>query len=238
MNKHQRAKVATIRCLTAVLAIFFGILFSAQWRSLPTRVVNPIAPYASLKESREALYTEQNQLKDEIKSLQQEIEKIQKEGGSVNLSKEELARLEQKKSAAGLTKLTGPGLIVTYDDSKSEVANEDSIVHAADLRDTVNLLWSSGAEAIAINNQRIVINTAIDCIVNTILINDVKISNPFKIEAIGDQALMYGRTSDPTLLDQIHSRKISQGLVFEIEKNDNITVPVFDGSFEIKPNNN
>ncbi|OQA04397.1 MAG: hypothetical protein BWY68_00354 [bacterium ADurb.Bin400] len=234
MGRNKKAKTIAIRSFTAALGLAFGILITAQWRSVPARVTNPIAPYASLKETRDELYDEQNRLKSEIKNLQQAIEKAQKDNENVGLTKDELKELDYRKAQAGLTRMSGPGIVIVYDDSTTAAISEESIVHAADLRDTINLLWGSGAEAIAINGQRVVVNSAIDCIVNTILVNNTRISNPFRIEAVGDQDLMYEKIQNPTILKDVHQRKNSQGLYFEVSKRQNITVPVFDGSYEVK----
>lgn len=234
MTKAQKAKILAIRMMVAAVSVAIGILISAQWRSVPERVTNPISPYLSLTETKNSLYVENDQLRDEITDLQQEIEKSQKAAEDIALSKTELLVLQKEKAKAGLTKLNGPGIIITYDDSKSGQLTEESIVHAADLRDAINLLWGSGAEGITINNQRIVLNTAIDCIVNTILINGTKIGNPFRIEAIGDQAVMFAKLSDKNNLSLIYDRKINQGLVFNIENNNDLTVPSYNGSFELQ----
>lgn len=230
----KKAKLIAMRSFLTVLGVFFGVLISAQMNSIPERVTNPIAPYASLKETKESLYQEQLELKAEIKNLQESIQKIQKDSENIALTKGELEDLKNEKAKAGLTKINGPGVIITLDDSKASVVSEDSIVHAADLRDIINLLWGSGAEAISINGQRIVVNTAIDCIVNTILVNDTRISTPFNIEAIGDQSQMYNNLISPLLLTNIHERSKNQGLIFNLTKNNDITVPIFDGSFEVK----
>ncbi len=231
--KIKNARVVAVRSFIALLSVAIGVLITAQWRSIPDRVTNPIAPYSSLKETKDALYSEQDQLKEEIKKLQFSIEETQGNKEDITLTKKELSDLSIKKSEAGLTKLNGPGIIVTLDDSKSGPPSEDSIVHAADIRDMINLLWGSGAEGISINGQRVVINTAIDCIVNTILVNDIRLSMPFKIEAIGNQSLMYDMASNPRILSNLHQRK-SSGLVFNFQKNNDITLPVFDGSFQTK----
>ncbi|MFA4995589.1 MAG: DUF881 domain-containing protein [Patescibacteria group bacterium] len=231
--KIKSAKTIAVRSFVALLSVAIGVLITAQWRSIPTRVTNPVAPYSSLKDTKESLYEEQAQLKEEIKNLQTSIEKTQGQSEDITLTKKELSDLNDKKSLAGLTKLNGAGIIITLDDSKTGPNTEDSIVHAADLRDITNLLWRSGAEGISINGQRVVINTAIDCIVNTILVNDIRLSTPFRVEAVGNQALMYDRISDRSILSSIHQRKNS-GLIFQAEKNNDITLPIFDGSFETK----
>jgi len=233
-EKMVSAKITATRSVVAVLFVAFGILITAQWRSIPQRVTNPIAPYTSLKDTKESLYDEQSQLKNEIASLQKSIDENQKNSENNALTKAQIAELKAKKAQAGLSKLNGPGVIINLDDSQISPATDDSIVHAADVRDTLNLLWGAGAEAISINGQRVVANTAVDCIVNTILINNIRISTPIRIEAIGDQNLMYSRLLDVNALSDIYRRRADQGLKFDISKNNDITVPVFDGSFGVE----
>jgi len=233
-EKIAKSKAVLVRSVICVVGIVAGVVITAQWRSIPDRVTDPVAPYTSLKETKESLYTEQSQLKSEITKLQDSIEKTQKNSEDVTLTKDELNDLQYKKAQAGLTKLNGPGLIITLDDSKTGTASEESIVHAADIRDIINLLWTYGAEAIAINGQRVTINTAVDCIVNTILINNVRIGTPFKIEAIGNQYDLDRGLTDQNNLADLYKRKKEQGVIFDLKKNNDITAPIFDGSFEIK----
>lgn len=233
-EKINTTKIVATRSLVAVLGVLIGILIMAQWHSVPDRVTNPITPYTSLRETKESLYDEQDELKKEIKTLQLSIDQIQKDSEDSALTKDEVEDLRNKKVLAGLTKLNGPGLIITLDDSKTVATSDESIIHAADLRDIINTLWGGGAEAISINNQRIVINSAIDCIVNLILVNNTRIAAPFKIEAIGNQNKMFAKVSGATSLQDLFQRKREQGITFIIQRNNDITVPAYDGSFEFK----
>lgn len=238
MDKFKSARSVSVLSLVAIVCAIFGIVIAAQLRSIPARITNPILPYTSLKETKEALYSEQKQLNDEIKRLQGLIQTVQSESDSNTISRKDRDALQLAKAQAGLTEASGPGVIVTLNDSQSGSVSENSIVHAADLRDTLNLLWGSGAEAISINDQRVVLNTAIDCIVNTILINDVRLSTPFTVKAIGDRNLMFDRLSNTGILKDIYSRKQKDGLIFSIDKKDSITLPLFDGSFDFKNTSN
>jgi len=238
MDKFKSARSVSVLSLVAIVCAIFGIVIAAQLRSIPARITNPILPYTSLKETKEALYSEQKQLNDEIKRLQGLIQTVQSESDSNTISRKDRDALQLAKAQAGLTEASGPGVIVILNDSQSGSVSENSIVHAADLRDTLNLLWGSGAEAISINDQRVVLNTAIDCIVNTILINDVRLSTPFTVKAIGDRNLMFDRLSNTGILKDIYSRKQKDGLIFSIDKKDSITLPLFDGSFDFKNTSN
>jgi len=229
--KKIQSKALITRSLMAVIGIILGIFIMAQIKTLPTRnVVNPVRPIVSLKETREILYKEQSDSKKELDSIQTKIDEQQGLENEKSLSSNDLQILKYKKAQAGLTRLSGPGIVITLDDSKESSTLVDSIVHAADLRDVVNLLWGSGAEAIAINDERIISSTAIDCIVNTILINNTRISNPFIVKAIGDGSEMYNRVSNKNILSDLHNRK-SNGLVFKVEKNNQIILSAFTGVF-------
>lgn len=238
MDRKKKTKVIALRSLIAVLCFGFGILISAQLRSLPQRISNPIAPYMSLKETKAELYSEQDQLKNEVSRLQESIRQTQRQNEDIVLTKDEIKSLNTQKTLAGLTKLNGSGVIIKLDDSKTANPTEESIIHAADLRDIINLLWGSGAEGIAINSQRIVLSSAIDCIVNTILINNARITTPFQIEATGDQELMFINLKDKARLTNLYNRVSSQNISFEVQKNNDITIPAFDGSFSINPGTN
>jgi len=223
----------SLRSLILILSVGFGILISAQLRSIPDRISNPITPYISLRDTKTDLETEQAQLKNEIKRLLIEIADVQTEKAGIVLSKEESRALNYKRAQSGLTKLNGPGIIVVLDDSKGNLTGEDAIIHAADLRDVIHLLWSGGAEGIAVNNQRVVASTAIDCIVNTILINNVRIAAPFQIEAIGDGGRLYDELRANSLLSDLRKRETNAGIVFDSSRNSDITLPAYDGLFDI-----
>lgn len=228
MKHNLKTKAIIARSLMAVMGIILGIFIVAQIKTLPTRnVVSPVRPIASLKETREILYSEQSSLKSEIESLQAKLDDQRIENNK-SLSANELQILKYKKAQAGFTRLSGQGVAITLDDSKSGPTANESIVHAADLRDIINLLWGSTAEAISINDERIVSSTAIDCIVNTILINNTRISNPFVIKAIGDKTVMAQRLNDKSILTDLHNRK-STGLIFKIEHSSQVIVPAFSG---------
>lgn len=228
--KKINAKLVSIRFIYIALGIGIGLLVMAQLRTIPDRITNPATPVLSLAETRDLLYKEQSSLSDEAAQLQSQNAVLQNEIRNKSVSKDELAQLESQKAMAGMTAISGPGVKIVMDDSNSG-SSEEAIVHAADLRDVVNLLWSGGAEGISINDQRVVFTTAIDCIVNTVLINNNKISTPFVITAIGDRDRMQNALSSPLNLADIKNRAKYSNLVFEPAFQDKLNIPAFKGSF-------
>jgi uncharacterized protein YlxW (UPF0749 family) len=63
-------------------------------------------------------------------------------------------------------------------------------VHQQDIQAVLNALWSVGAEAIQMQDQRIVATSAPRCVGNTLLLNGRTYSPPYTITAIGDAAAM------------------------------------------------
>jgi uncharacterized protein YlxW (UPF0749 family) len=104
--------------------------------------------------------------------------------------------LEQTKILAGLTAVEGPGVTVLIKDSLNPSSLEDPnnplIVHYGDLVEVCNELKASGAEAIAINGQRIVAMSAIRCSGPVVEVNGTNIGSVdgYTIQAIGDPEVL------------------------------------------------
>lgn len=235
---HYIVENPTPKAILLLLGIVFGVLVAAQWQSLPTRVTNPIAPYSSLKETRDMLLEEQDQLKSAIKQDQDKLDSLQLQMKTTGNNKNNLAELDNQKRIAGLTKLGGPGISIVLDDSKQGPTTDESIIHASDLRDIVNLFWGAGAEAISINGERIVTTSSIDCIVNTILVNNTRLTVPFRIEAIGDQKLLLAQASNKDNLSDLYRRRDQRGLIVNISSVNNLSINAFSGSFDLKSTSN
>jgi len=123
-----------------------------------------------------------------------ELEKVRAESAA-NVATEVNEEIERNNMLLGLTDVTGQGIIITAKDGTPNVSTDNMslyLVHDADLREIVSELWNAGAEAISINDQRIVSTTCIVCAGNIISINGEKINSPFVIKAIGNQESLYG----------------------------------------------
>ena len=83
--------------------------------------------------------------------------------------------MQDARIAAGLIPLTGTGIVLQLEDSAEPPApganDADYLVGARDIRAIVEELWSAGAEAIAVNGERVTPTTAIIDIGPSILVN-------------------------------------------------------------------
>ena len=82
----------------------------------------------------------------------------------------------------------GPGAVVTLTDAPVTEGEEGADVERvldSDIQRAVNGLWSVGAEAIAVNGQRLTAQSAIRSAAGAILVNYRPLKPPYRVEAIG-----------------------------------------------------
>lgn len=97
-------------------------------------------------------------------------------------------RIAQLESAVGFTELRGAGITVTITNPPVDPADRAqpsiAVLLDRDLALVVDDLWQQGAEAIAINGQRLTTSTAIRAAGPAILVNFRPISSPYVVTAI------------------------------------------------------
>ena len=112
-----------------------------------------------------------------------------------------LEDLKYNMTISGRTTLEGPGIqIVMYDNMDTVIEGfdlNDYIIHDVDILNVINDLKIAGAEAISINDQRVISASEIKCGGPIIRINDRSIATPFVIKAIGDPKLLMASVNAP-----------------------------------------
>lgn len=206
-------------CLGFLLAVLIKTQITLNRPILTRRVDTLMAVLAQT-------IKEKNSLEEEIDSLRKVV------AGSSNrvTNRELVSELQRLQVLAGLTKVSGPGVVITLNDSdrpaRQDEVQDVFIIHDDDLLHTVNELRAAGAEAIAINGQRIVANTAIRCSGPTILINTTMVAPPFVIEAIGDKEDLMQLDMRGGLLDSLRR----WGIRVEIAAKERLELPAYTGS--------
>ncbi|OBH99452.1 DUF881 domain-containing protein [Mycobacterium sp. E2733] len=109
-----------------------------------------------------------------------------------------LRRSAELAAEADMNPVHGPGLTVTLDDAQRDAngrfprdaSPDDLVVHQQDIEAVLNALWSAGAEAIQMQDQRIIATSVPRCVGNTLLLNGRTYSPPYTVTAIGNAAAM------------------------------------------------
>ena len=160
-------------------------------------------------ETVEAFNVEISDIKKEIGALEEhieqkkyQIEEYQEAVRDGTLEEILAAEVQKLKMNSHLTALKGPGITVTLEDSDRELEEGEDpnnlIIHDLDVLNILNDLRRAGAEALAINGQRVTSQTQIQCQGATITVNDVTYGQPFIIEAIGNPDTLNAAINAPT----------------------------------------
>jgi uncharacterized protein YlxW (UPF0749 family) len=219
-------------------AVLFGLLVSIQWRTQSERNELTVRYNTPLLDAAKSLQNEQAALKVQLADLRAELDQIQTSASTQSDAGKELqARIDELKKVAGLNERTGDGVLITLDDARSASAAKDvekSICHNTDLTDIVNQAWRGGAEAIAINDERIVGSSSIYCVGSTIMVNGTLMSPPFSVVVIGPPNDLLATYDDPSQLRDIKQRRDVYGLGFRVSRASAMRVPPYRGALNIR----
>lgn len=221
----------------ALLAL--GFLVAAQAASENPRVRYTTQERTPLLETAGELQTQQDALKARILQVRGQIQAVEGQGaGSADLVRGLNADLEQARIAAGLIPLTGTGIVLQLEDSQQPVppdgSESDYLVGSRDVREVVEQLWGAGAEAIAVNGERITTTTAIIDVGPSLLVNSAYQAPPYQITALGPPDL-YGRLSAaPGFVDFLRARAQAYGIRLSFAEPASVDVPAFVGTVTLR----
>lgn len=175
-------------------------------------------------------------LRAEVDQLNRQVNALVRAGASRAQGASGRAQaLTAAEDAAGLAPVRGPGLKVSLADSLLSSAPSgninDLVIHSQDVQAVVNALWRAGADAMAINNERLVGTSAVLCVGNTLLLNGTVHSPPYVVTAIG--AVRDRFEADP-LVRRLRSDAESFGLRVSVERQDALVLPAFTGATTLR----
>jgi uncharacterized protein YlxW (UPF0749 family) len=93
-----------------------------------------------------------------------------------------------------------------------------------DLQQIANALWQAGAEAIAINDQRLISTSTIRAAGDAILVDFRPLTGPYEVSAIGPRD-MQRQFTNSTTAKTFRQLVDAFGMSFEIRKRDNLSLP-------------
>lgn len=180
----------------------------------------------SLANWKEKYETTASKLEETNMKLQEYKQKRESNQEASELLNKELTQI---KTIAGLTDVRGNGVIITYSEDTS---SEFGKIEDSDLVELVNELRLAGAEAISINDQRIINMSDISKIdideKTFILINGKRVTSPYTIKAIGDQTYLESALKMKTI------GFVTRHTNAELEKKNNIVINKYNGEIRIK----
>lgn len=181
---------------------------------------------------------EVNQVAQTREALSAQVEALQEGAARSDLdvarSLDEARRLGDP---AGLTPVAGPGLTVILTDAPrnaegkypADASPDDLVVHQQDVQSVLNALWAGGAEAIGMQDQRIVNTSAPRCVGNTLLLHGRTYSPPYVMTAIGDPTRLAAALEQEPGIRLFKQYAVRFGLGYTQERSDRLTVPGYTG---------
>ncbi len=229
MKKEKKNKLIMTIIIGGVCLILFAVMFM-QFRTIEETDITAI------KNMREAeLRTAISEWKSKYEETVEQLEVNQK---SINEYKQKLGKneeaselvdndLKESNMILGKTDVYGEGVTITLSNS------DEREVKYRDLIELINELRYAGAEAISINDVRVISSTYIaqpDGVL--ILVNGQRISSPYVIKAIGNQTYLSSTLSlrDSGYIDKARA----VGLNIKLETGKNIKILKYSGDMNIK----
>ncbi|HHT85778.1 MAG: DUF881 domain-containing protein [Bacillota bacterium] len=220
-----------------IIFVLFGLMLATQFRVRPSSPANIHYQRAEeLSLLLSATEEERDRLRDEVRMLRDQVaEAMVATESSESQVKVLQEALLKARVMAGLTEVKGPGVTIEMNDAKKEVPSGQDpnlfIIHDDDVLAVVNELLASGAEAIAINGQRVVATTEIRCAGAVIMINGVRFAPPLKIQAIGDPETLHNALK---MRGGVVDNLSFWGIEVKIKMEQELVLPAYTGSLNFR----
>ncbi len=192
---------------------------------------------AELAEQARARSTQGDALAEQARRLSAAVERSRARAlGGGRAADQATDRLAVLGLASATVPVRGPGVVITLDDAPAPGGAESlepagggvlgrQRVQDRDLQDVVNGLWAAGAEAVAVNDQRLTAVTAIRSAGETILADFTVLTAPYVVSAIGDAAALQVRFVDGPVGRRLAGYPQLYGIAVDVRRADELRLP-------------
>lgn len=202
----------------ALVCVLLGFLTAVQGRTVRQQGASENVPVQRAEDLSARLAATEK----ERDALEAQLDAIQDAGTAGD---------DTLRMRAGLTALTGPGVVVRLDDSTVKAKTGENpnlyLIHDDDLLKVINELRAAGAEALSVNGQRLIGTSEIRCAGPTLSVNNVRSAPPFEIRAIGDADALEGALK---MRGGVADTLSVWGIGLEIQRAEDVYIPPYKGS--------
>lgn len=220
----------TLSISIGLVALILTMIIFTQFKTVEKTDITAIETMreTELRDELATWKTKYEEVETKLEERKQKIEEYKQElDNNENAMQLLQSEVDEAEGYLGFTELQGEGIVVTLKD------NEDANIEYWDLLFLVNELVSAGAEAISINDERVVATTEIVPVNGTIIfVNSKKIAGPYTVRAIGEKKYLESAlTIKGGYLDE---RKIQYNKDVEYTLEDNIIIPAYTGKMNFE----
>lgn len=237
MGKIEKDKLIMTITIGIMCIIFVAFLF-VQFRTVEKTDISGIEEMRET-ELRESLAEWKKKYEEANEKLEETNNKIAEYKQKVETNQEASELLAQELEISnmilGKTDVEGEGLIITLTNGvtkDTEDMEHTAEIVAQDLIQLVNELRYAGAEAISINDERVVNMTDIaDISTRYIMMNNTRIQAPYTVKVIGDKKYLQSALN---IKNGFVDLKTSEGKIVTVEERNNVQILKYSGDMDIK----
>lgn len=209
-----------------LVCVILGIMLAVQFRT--TQDIQSSVQYQRAEDLTQRLM----QVEKERTALENQVRDLRKTSTSDAVIKD----LENTKMGAGVVPLQGAGVIVTVDDTKPVAPSGSKnptlyLIKDEDILKILNELRAAGAEAIAINSQRLIVSTEIRTAGSFLSVNNMNLAAPFEIKAIGNPVTLENALK---MRGGVMETLQFWGIQVVVKQSDLVELPAFKGTFRFQ----
>ncbi len=227
MKKEKKNEIIMSVIIGAVCIVFFAVMFM-QFKTVEETDITAIENMretelrTAISEWKGKYEDTQKQLESNRKSINEYKEKVEKNEEASELIDKDL---KESNMLLGKTDVTGEGVILTLTNT-----NECTITYSH-LVELINELRYAGAEAISINDTRIIKTEVVET-QGRILVSGHRMTSPYVVKAIGNQTYLSSTLSlkDSGFID----RYKASGMNIKLETSRNIKILKYDKDMKVK----
>ncbi|MEU8611510.1 DUF881 domain-containing protein [Actinoplanes sp. NPDC048791] len=180
-----------VSAISALTLVGLGFLLVVAYQE--TTAAEP-----ARSQARDTLVDQVQSRRTETAELQARADRLRAEVAGLRekqLGGAAVARLRDLEAETGLAPVRGPGARVTVGDGPMPVdpltgeRKSEARVRDTDLQVATNALWAAGAEAVAVNGQRLTATSTIRQAGEAILVDFRPVTTPYQVIAIGPDKL-------------------------------------------------
>ena len=203
-----------VRLSLVAVCIFLGMLLVVQLRTQSD--IQQAARREDWSYVVAELIDSNTRLREEIEALQAQLVEIRDVEAGAAILELLVDDTNNLRIANGLVEVSGPGIEVMIADA----------ISVLDLHDLINELRNAGAEALALNGQRLVVWSAISTDGQHVTVDGQPVQAPYHLEAIGNAHTLEAALVRPGgLVNMLHEAQ--DGLAITVEQRQRITLTVY-----------
>lgn len=227
----ERMPIILITLICFIIGFTATLQIKSVWRNNAVMDSTTSSRLATLQSEVLKLSQQNMELQEQANAYKNDLERFRSEASeSSDYSKILSEDLEKAQLAAGITDVTGPGIIITINDSTVRRANSDAAqaetIHDSDLLMLINELRNAEAEAISLNGQRIISTTEIRCSGSSVTVNNIRCYAPFIVKAIGSYSKMNSTLNMP---EGFMDTMTYWNIPVEVKRADNLAIAGYAG---------